>query len=136
MEWSSSSFDVVEVGGIDRITDRSGSRQQRHPQFQQWNAHMQRLGRALEKGDLALAGTEFNALVNALPEFGQAFPMEHPAFDAIGRAIRALDLAGARESFALLKNEAHSLHHHTQLVDLAQEAGSNDDSPPILDVTA
>jgi hypothetical protein len=136
MEWSSNSFDVVEVGGIDRITDRTSSRQQHHPQFQPWNTHMQRLGRALEKGDLALAGIEFDALVNALPEFGQAVPMARPAFDAIGKAIRALDLVGAREAFALLKNEAPSHHHQPQLVDLAQEIGNDDESALILDVTA
>lgn len=138
MDWSSNSFEVMEVGGVDRITDRNTSPWQRHPQFQRWKAHMQRLGRALEKGDLAQASIEFEALVNNLPEFGQVDPMAHPEFNAIGKAIRSLDLIGAREAFARLHGEvpSHHLHHQTQAVESPEENGNDNDSPGILDVTA
>lgn len=141
MEWSSSSFEVVEVSGVDRITDRNASPWQRHPQFQRWKAHVQRLGRALEKGDLQQASIEFDALVNDLPEFGQLDPMAHPEFDAIGKAIRSHDLIGAREAFTRLENEVPSLHlqhqtQQTQTMELLEEDASESDPPGILDVTA
>src|SRR6185369_15611906 len=104
---------------------------------------MQRLGQALANGNLGQARYEFEALVNDVPELGQADPMSHPQFTSLGRALQALDLAGAREAFAHLEHEVPSLNHHPNpspgrtTGKIAERiCGSGSAETPGLDVTA
>lgn len=87
------SLEEVQVGGVERITDRSTAPWRRDQQLQRWKIHMQRLGQALESGNIAQARSEFHALMNDISEFGQADPMANPNFGLVGKALESLDLA-------------------------------------------
>jgi hypothetical protein len=141
------SLEDVQVGGVERITDPSTAPWRRYQQLQRWKIHMQRLGQALESGNIAQARSEFHALMNDVSEFGQADPMANPNFGLIGKALESLDLAGAREAFTHLQNEVHFLHQHhdqhhatqppePQAENLPNEDEDSSDPPRILDVTA
>ena len=148
MDRSPNSLEEVQVGGVERIADRNTAPWRRYQQLQRWKTHMQRLGHALEIGDMAQARTEFEALMNDVSEPGQADPMAHPQFGMIGKALQSLDLAGAGEAFTRLQNEVPLLHqnhlhpHHqaqppdsyTESLPTENEIGG--DPPKMLDVTA
>jgi hypothetical protein len=74
---------------------------------------MQRLGQALEAGNLQQARYEFETLVNIAPEPGQPDSMAHPQFTALGRVIQERNLTRAREGFARLQSETHPLRAHS-----------------------
>ncbi len=124
--------------------------------FQARNADLQKLGQALQSGDLAAAQQEFQAIQN----LGQSSPFagETPfknsareqAFDAIGKTLQSGDLAGAQRAFAQLKSSFQHAHRvtspqqdlggpFTPVVSAAgqPEAGSAPASAPAsVDVTA
>lgn len=122
MDRSPNSFE--EVGGVTRISGSGAAPWQRQQRLQQWKIHLERLAAALESGNLAQARYEFEALVNDVPEPGQADPMAHPQFAFLGKALEHHDLAAAREAFHRMQTEVPSLRErHPQ----AQE---NQKQPP------
>ena len=81
--------------------------------FQARQADLQKLGKALESGDLAAAKQE----MSAIQTLGQSGPFANgdpfkisqreQAFEAIGQALQSGDLAGAQKAFAQLKSTFH-----------------------------
>ena len=92
--------------GVARITDRHTAPWQR---LQRWKTHATAWAGAFQWQSGA-GRYEFEALVNDVPELGR--PMSHPQVTSLGRALQALDLAGAREAFAHLEHEVPYLNHH------------------------
>ncbi len=81
--------------------------------FQARSADMQKLGQALQSGDLAAAQQEFSA-IQTLGQSGpfangNAFKINQREqdFQAIGQALQSGDLAGAQKAFAQLKITFH-----------------------------
>jgi hypothetical protein len=84
--------------------------------FQARNADLQKLGQALQSGDLAGAKQE----ISAIQTLGQSGPFANSApfkisqreqaFEAIGQALQSGDLAGAQKAFAQLKSTFHHAH--------------------------
>ena len=83
--------------------------------FQARQADLQKLGKALQSGDLDAAKQE----MSAIQTLGQSGPFANGApfkiaqreqdFEAIGQALQSGDLAGAQKAFAQLKNTFHHL---------------------------
>lgn len=77
--------------------------------FQGRNADLQKLGHALQSGDLATAQQEFQTI----QQMGQGGPfangdpfqngLREKAFEAIGKALQSGDLAGAQQAFGELR---------------------------------
>jgi hypothetical protein len=112
MEPWSNPVEELHLTKVGRTADGNASPWQRLQQLQRWKTHMQRLGQALDEGNLGQARHEFEALINDAPEIGQADPMAHPQFAVLGKSLLRGDLEGAREAFAKLQSESPSLRHH------------------------
>jgi len=110
----------VHLKKVDRTGDRNASTWHRQQQLQRWKTHMQRLGQALEEGNLEQARREFEALINDAPEIGQVDPMAHPQFAVLGKSLQHLDLESARAAFCRLQDESPLLRHR-------QPSGSSDE---------
>jgi len=89
--------------------------------YQQRGSDLQKLGQALQSGDLAGAQQEFKAL-QALGQsgpFASGDPFQSSQreqdFAAIGQALQSGDLAGAQQAFAQLQSTFH--HHHQQVTE-------------------
>lgn len=89
--------------------------QQLQTYFQGRNSDLQKLGQALQSGDLASAKQEFNA-IKTMGESGpfangQPFKISQrdKDFAAVGQALQSGDLAGAQQAFAQLKS---TFQHH------------------------
>ena len=137
MDRTPNSFE--EVAGVTRISGSGSAPWQRQQRLQQWKIHIQRLAAALENGELKQARYEFEALVNDVPEPGQADPMAHPQFAHLGKALERQDLAGAREAFHRMQHEVPSLRdHHSQVEEPRKQAAGKATEPVRrkLDVTA
>ncbi|HVN20696.1 MAG TPA: hypothetical protein VMU05_18055 [Dongiaceae bacterium] len=81
--------------------------------FQARSSDLQKLGQALQSGDMAAAEQEYKAIqdLGQSGPFGNGHPFKisgrEEAFEAIGRALQSGDLAGAQQAFATLKSSFH-----------------------------
>jgi len=137
MDRTPNSFE--EVAGVTRISGSGAAPWQRQQRLQQWKIHLQRLAAALENGDLKQARYEFEALVNDVPEPGQADPMAHPQFAYLGKALERQDLEGAREAFHHMQTEVPSLRDRHPQTEGPRKQPAGKATEPVrrkLDVTA